>query len=134
MRSSSRASTAQDAEEAPLTRGASRTPVCASVLERTCLGELMTAVAQGDRTAFGRVYDLLSVPFHRLVLISVRTEGGQADRETAVEQAALDAWTGVWRDAPQLLLHSRRPLTSADAVAWIKNKIIGSLAAQARHG
>ncbi|MGW6445233.1 hypothetical protein [Lentzea sp. NPDC055074] len=98
------------------------------------MGELMTAVAQGDRTAFGRVYDLLSVRFYRLVLISVRTGGSQADRETAAEQAALDAWTSVWRDAPQLLLSSRRPLTSADAVAWITNKIIGSLPAPARRG
>jgi hypothetical protein len=90
----------------------------------------MAAVAQGDRTAFGRVYDLLSVPFYGLVVISVQTEGCQVDREAAAEQAALDAWTDVWRDAPELLLRSRRPLTSADAIAWITNKVIGSLASR----
>jgi len=74
----------------------------------------MTAVAGGDRTAFGQVYDLLAAPFYRLV--RQREDGRAAD------QAALDAWTHVWRDAPLLLHGSRAPLSSAEAVTWIMDK------------
>ncbi|WP_329791102.1 hypothetical protein V1227_04055 [Lentzea sp. DG1S-22] len=92
------------------------------------LGHLMTAVARGDRTAFGRVYDLLSGPFYRLVLVSLRA-GDQAEREAVAEQAALDAWTGVWRDAPQLLRRRGGALTSAEATAWVLTRATGSSAA-----
>ncbi|MFJ5987089.1 hypothetical protein [Lentzea sp. NPDC092896] len=93
-----------------------QTPNGTSAHERTGLGELMTAVAGGDRTAFGQVYDLLAVPFYRLVLGGPHREDGQAD------QAALDAWTRVWRDAPLLLHGSRGRLSSAEAVTWIMGK------------
>ncbi|SDO44177.1 hypothetical protein [Lentzea jiangxiensis] len=92
------------------------------------LGDLMAAVARGDRTAFGRVYDLLSGPFYRLVLLRLRA-GDQAEREAVAEQAALDAWTGVWRDAPQLLRRRSRALTSAEATAWVLARATGSPAA-----
>lgn len=77
----------------------------------------MTAVAGGDQTAFGQVYDLLAVPFYRLVLGGPRPEDGRT-----ADRVALDAWTQVWRDAPLLLHGSRRPLSSAEAVAWIMDK------------
>ncbi|SFR03302.1 hypothetical protein SAMN04488564_102299 [Lentzea waywayandensis] len=77
----------------------------------------MTAVAGADRTAFGQVYDLLAAPFYRVVLGEPQREDGQA-----ADQAALDAWTRVWRDAPLLLHGARGPLSSADALTWIMGK------------
>ena len=108
--SPSRHTGAHDASSTP-------TPNRTSAHGRTGLGELMTAVAGGDQTAFGQVYDLLAVPFYRLVLGGPRREDGRT-----ADRAALDAWTQVWRDAPLLLHGSRRPLSSAEAVAWIMDK------------
>ncbi|MCX2951502.1 hypothetical protein [Lentzea sp. NEAU-D7] len=82
-------------------------------------GELMTAVARGDRTAFGQVYDLLAVAVFGLVVDMIRAENGQVDPDVA-ETAALDAWTHVWRKAPAL---TDRPLSSAEAISWVLSQV-----------
>ncbi|MGI5499101.1 hypothetical protein [Lentzea sp. CA-135723] len=85
-------------------------------------GDLLTAVARGDRTAFGGLYDRLGALVFGIVTDALRSPAGAVDPLVA-EEAALDAWTHVWRNAPALLLRSRPPLTSAEAITWIAEAV-----------
>ncbi|USX54450.1 hypothetical protein [Lentzea sp. HUAS12] len=91
-------------------------------MRTACAGELMTAVARGDQAAFGRLYDLLAGAVFGLVTDALRAETGHAD-PAAAEDAALDAWTHIWRNAPALLHRSSRPPSSAEAVTWILHEV-----------
>ncbi|GLY47759.1 hypothetical protein [Lentzea sp. NBRC 102530] len=88
----------------------------------TSAGDLLTAVARGDRTALGGLYDRLGALVFGLVTDALRTPTGQVDSLVA-EEAALDAWTHVWRNAPALLRTSRLPLTTAEAITWIAEEV-----------
>ncbi|MET9224525.1 hypothetical protein [Lentzea sp. NPDC003310] len=78
-------------------------------------GDLLSAVARGDRAAFGGLYDRLGAVVFGVVAEALRSPSGHVDAELA-EDAALDVWTHLWRTAPLL---ARRPLTSAEAIAWV---------------
>lgn len=84
--------------------------------------DLLRQVAEGDRTAFSELYDVISA---RIFGLSHRLLGDSA----SAERATKDAFLEIWQRAPQYDASTSRPVTWMLAIAHRRARALVRLAA-----
>jgi RNA polymerase sigma-70 factor, ECF subfamily len=88
-------------------------------------GELIAKVAQGDRSAFGALYDRYSTPLYSL---AIRMLGNEAEAQDLLQEVFLS----IWNKAPTF--RAERGSTFSWVVAQLRNRAIDRIRSRRRRG